>query len=80
MDKINKYNSIPILKGQELIINNTAYYGKEGNNALNFDKTEMDNTDVKYVEVELILENTNSSLNNPDYYIFDIISNRFEIK
>ena len=77
---INKYNSVPILKGQELIINNTLFNGDEGSNAFNFDKEKMDSTDVKYVEAELILENTNSTKNKPDYYLFDIISNRFEIK
>ena len=70
---INKYTTIPILNGEEVIINNTFA-------GTNFDKQEMNNTDVKYVEVELILENINSNINKPDYYKFDIISNRFEIK
>lgn len=70
---INKYTTVPILKGQEVIINNTFA-------GTNFDVQEMSNTNVKYVEVELILENTNSTENKPDYFLFDIISNRFEIK
>lgn len=77
---INTYNSNAKLKGQEVIINNTLYNGMEGSNAFNFDKQKIDNNNVKYIEVELILENDSYSKNNPNYYNFHIISNRFEIK
>ena len=69
---INKYGSVAKFKGQEFIIN--------GSSAFDFDKQEMSNTDVKYVEVELILEDDSYSKSDPDYYQFYIISDRFEIK
>lgn len=69
---INKYGSVAKLKGQELIIN--------GSSAYDFDKQEMSNTDVKYVEVELILEDDSYSKSDPAYYQFHIISDRFEMK
>lgn len=75
---LNKYETVAKLVGDKVIISSDKN-DSSSDDGFSFDKDEMNSTDIKYLEVEIILKNDNATQNSPDYYSFDIKSDRYKL-